>query len=129
MLLLGKGRFGRVARVPRALRLMPSPPNLVSPTPPSPPASAATAPSPEQHRATHWLQRADLFLRVILHLYAGLFLLFLPWTHLWTYNRFLLYYAPVAKLVQNGAVRGLVSGLGLLNLWIASFDAFHYKEN
>ncbi len=109
---------------------MPSPPDLLSSaSAPNPASPAATAPSPEEHRATHWLQRADLFLRVIIRLYVGIILVFLPWTHPWAYNRFFLYYAPVAKLVESGAIRGLVSGLGLLNLWIAISDAIHYKES
>ncbi len=109
---------------------MPSPPNLISPASSSPPTSpSATASAPEEHRATHWLRRADLFLRVIVRLYVGIILVFLPWTHPWAYNRFFLYYAPVAKLVESGAIRGLVSGLGLLNLWIAISEAIHYKES
>ena len=108
---------------------MPSPPNLVSSASPPTASPAATAGPPEQHRATHWLRRADLFLRVIVRLYVGLILVFLPWTHAWTYNRFFLYYASVAKLMESGAIRGLVSGLGLLNLWIALSEAIHYKES
>jgi len=108
---------------------MPSPPNVVSPASSTPASAAVTADPPEQHRITHWLRRADLFLRVIVRLYIGLILVFLPWTHAWTYNRFFLYYAPVAKLIENGALRGLVSGLGLLNLWIAISEAIHYKES
>jgi hypothetical protein len=65
----------------------------------------------------------------MVRLYIGLVLVFLPWTHLWALNRFLLYYAPVAHLTESGAFRGLVSGLGLLNLWIAIAEAMHYKEN
>ena len=68
-------------------------------------------------------------MRVIVRLYIGLILVFLPWTHLWTYNRFFLYYASVAKVVESGAIRGVVSGLGLLNLWIAISEAIHYKES
>lgn len=98
-------------------------PNLASSQPP--PVAPASLP-PHQGR---WLLRADLFLRVMVRLYLGLVLVFLPWTHMWTYNRFLLYFAPVARLSATGAVRGLVSGLGLLNLWIAIFDAIQYKES
>jgi hypothetical protein len=109
---------------------MSSPPNLASPSPSSPPPGpVAAAGPPEEHRTTHWLRRADLFLRVIIRLYVGIILVFLPWTHPWAYNRFFLYYAPVAKLLESGAIRGLVSGLGLLNLWIAISDAIHYKES
>jgi hypothetical protein len=64
----------------------------------------------------------------MVRLYLGLILFFLPWLHVWMFNRFFLYYAPVAHVAQNGAVRGMVSGLGLLNLWIALAEAIHYKE-
>jgi hypothetical protein len=129
VLVLGEGRFGASAR-PRALRLMPSPPNLTVPAPPSPrPGSTADPAPPDQQRAAHWLRRADLFLRVIVRLYIGFILVFLPWTHVWAFNRFFVYYAPVSHLMESGAVRGVVSGLGLLNLWIAISEAFHYKES
>lgn len=88
---------------------MPSPPNLISPAPPTPPTGPVAS--------------------VIVRLYIGLILVFLPWTAYWTYNRFFLYFAPVAKLVETGAFRGVASGLGLLNLWIAISEAIHYKEN
>jgi hypothetical protein len=112
---------------------MPSQPNLVSPAPTSSASPAATGRPPEQRQAhdrtTQWLRRADLFLRVIVQLYVGIALVFLPWMHAWLYNRFFLYYAPVAKVMEHGAVRGLASGLGLLNLWIAISEAIHYKES
>lgn len=82
-----------------------------------------------QHtRTATWLHRADYFLRVMVRLYLGLILFFLPWTHLWLYNRFFLYYSGVAHLTHNGAVRGIVSGLGLLNLWIGIADAIHFRD-
>lgn len=65
----------------------------------------------------------------MVQLYIGLILVFLPWTHFWALNRLFLYYASVAHLTGSGAFRGLVSGLGLLNLWIAVAEAIHYKEN
>jgi hypothetical protein len=99
---------------------MPSPPNLVSPPPPPATGSTAAATAvpapPEQHPSSPWL-------------YVGFILAFLPWTHVWSFNRFFLYFAPISHLVESGAIRGLVSGLGILNLWIAISEAIHYKEN
>ncbi|MGA8110352.1 MAG: hypothetical protein WB974_12995 [Acidobacteriaceae bacterium] len=83
---------------------------------------------PQLHKGTFWLHRADLVLRVIVRLYIGIILVFLPWTHFWDYNRFFLYYAPFARFTESGALRGLISGLGLLNLWIALSEALHYRE-
>lgn len=102
-------------------------PNVISPAPAPPPASPTATPGPQP--STHWLRRADLFLRVMVRLYIGLILIFLPWTRVWAFNRFFLYYAHVALFMESGAVRGLVSGLGLLNLWIAISEAIHYKES
>ena len=34
----------------------------------------------------------------------------------------------IAWLAANGVVRGIVSGLGLLNIWIAVSDAIEYRE-
>jgi hypothetical protein len=112
--------------------MMPPSSNAVSP-PPSPESSSPVPsnpiPAPVPSRGALWLYRADLFLGVMVRLYLGLILFFLPWTHYWTANRFFLYYAPVLHFTQNGAVRGVVSGLGLLNLWIALAEAVHFKES
>lgn len=90
--------------------------------------AAAPGSQPGSQPHSQWLQRADLFLRVIVRLYVGLILIFLPWTRFWQFNRFFLYYVHVSHLMESGAVRGVVSGLGLLNLWIAISEAMHYKE-
>jgi hypothetical protein len=80
-------------------------------------------------RAALWLYRVDLFLSVMVHLWLGLFLFFLPWTPWWTHNRLFLYFVPLAHFTQNGAVRGVVSGLGLLNLWVALVETVRPREN
>lgn len=115
--------------------MTPTTPNAVSHSPspessnPAPPNPGAPLEPARPSRAPLWLLRADLFLSVMLHLYLGLILLFAPWMRFWTLNRFFLYYAPVAHFTQNGAVRGVISGLGLLNFWIALAEAIHYKES
>lgn len=120
--------FRGVACVPAlcVLRLMsPHSPNAVSSVSTPPPVT----PPADPPRSMHWIHRADLLLRVIIRLYIGFILVFLPWTHIWALNRFFLYYGPIAHLVQSGAFRGIVSGLGLLNLWVAVSEAIHHKEN
>ena len=71
-----------------------------------------------------WLVRLELFLRVMLRMYIGLFVCYAPWWHtFWDQNPLFLQFPAVGAIALNGAVRGLVSGLGLLNLWIAFQDA------
>ncbi|HVJ09613.1 MAG TPA: hypothetical protein VM554_14645 [Acidisarcina sp.] len=76
-----------------------------------------------------WLKRVELFLRVVIRLYIGVLVLLLPWTHLWQDNHFLNYFPQMAHVATLGVVRGIVSGIGLLNLWIALSDAIQYRES
>jgi hypothetical protein len=60
---------------------------------------------------------------VALSLYAfgvlGLFLLVAPWTPAWTQATYALIPKPVGRWVLSGWTRGIVSGLGALDLLIA----------
>jgi|SRR5579875_1502265 len=109
---------------PHRWMIMPPQPNLSPSVPPQGSASPRHAPAPPS-----WMLRAEFFLRVMVRLYVGLIVLVLPWTHFWTENRLFLYFAGAAKFAMNGAVRGLVSGLGILNIWIAISDAIHDRES
>jgi hypothetical protein len=108
-------------------------------------ASPASLPAPsdepapgmgeEQHHAgttpriPRWLERLELVLRVMLRMYIGLILCYAPWwPFFWDRNPLFLQFPTLGAIAANGAVRGLISGLGLLNLWIAFKDAIHYRE-
>lgn len=53
----------------------------------------------------------------------GLILLLLPWTLLWDNNFFISLFPEWGRIWLNSYVRGAVSGLGLVNLWIALSEA------
>jgi hypothetical protein len=60
----------------------------------------------------------------MLRMFIGLIVFCAPWwPGFWDQNPIFLRYPDVGIIAVNGAVRGLVSGLGLLNLWIAFQDA------
>jgi len=107
-------------------------PNLFSSNAPHGSAAPTTKPAPpllvKQHRTPVWLRRVDLFLRVIVRLYLGLLVVALPWTHLWDENHLFNLVPQIAWFAASGVVRGIVSGLGLLNIWIAVSDAIEYRE-
>jgi hypothetical protein len=76
----------------------------------------------------------ELFLRITLQMNIGLAVCFLPWSgqlfsflpwapRFWDQNPLYLYFPALAIYAANGAVRGIVSGLGLLTLWFAVQDA------
>jgi len=86
--------------------------------------------SPGKHgpqRIPRWLERSERFLRVLLRIYIGLAVCYAPWSKLfWDQNPIFLQFPTLSIYAANGAVRGLVSGLGLLNLWIAFHDAIRH---
>ncbi len=76
-----------------------------------------------------WLLRVRALLFVTLCATFGVLLLILPWTPRWTDNPLLLSSPELRDLVSSGFVRGLASGLGLLNLWLGFREAILYHEN
>lgn len=105
-------------------------PTLFSTNAPNGSADSSQPPPPVPSRSTPvWLQRLELFLRVVVRLYLGLLVLVLPWTRIWDENRFFNLVPHLAVFATHGVVRGVVSGLGLLNLWIALSEAIHYRES
>lgn len=88
--------------------------------PASTPAVAAQAPAQVPQRIPRWLERSEMFMRVLLRMYIGLAVCFAPWSRMfWDQNPLFVQFPTLSIYAANGAVRGIVSGLGLLNLWIA----------
>lgn len=75
-----------------------------------------------------WLWRIRALLFVTLCATFGVLLILLPWTPKWTDNPLLLTYPQLRDFVSNGFVRGLASGLGILDLWLGFWEAIHYHE-
>jgi hypothetical protein len=53
---------------------------------------------------------------------AGLVLLILPWSGFWDRNLLLEWSDTLFELTRSAYVRGAVSGLGILNLWIGIIE-------
>jgi hypothetical protein len=115
---------------------MPQQPDLIAPTDSASPArdqltEAGEQPQSESTSTNHpppriplWLVRAELYLRVLVQMYIGLTVCCVPWSSFfWDQNPLFMQFPSLAVIATNGAVRGLISGLGLLNLWIALQDA------
>ena len=84
---------------------------------------------PEQPPRITWFQRLTSVLFVIFCFEIGLFLLIYPWTDGWTNNYFGwvapgAMQAPWHEFWNNTYVRGALSGMGVLNLWIALAELF-----
>jgi hypothetical protein len=76
-----------------------------------------------------WLSRIRALMFVTVCATFGVLLVILPWTHQWTDNSFLLTLPALRSFIGNGFVRGLATGLGMLDLWLGFWEAVHYHEN
>jgi hypothetical protein len=81
-----------------------------------------------QTRLQIWLHRVLILLFVFVCAAMGVLLVILPWRPEWTDNHFLLGSPGLRTFVSNGFVRGLCSGLGLLDIWIGFWEAVHYHD-
>ncbi|HET9784289.1 MAG TPA: hypothetical protein VFP94_04930 [Terriglobales bacterium] len=91
------------------------------------PSSISPAPASARQGWQATLGRAVL---VVITIEVGLVLLVLPWTSIWEHgfwlavsdqSRFWL------RMLQGTYGRGVVSGLGVLNLWAAASEITHFR--
>ena len=76
-----------------------------------------------------WLQRVSLIVLVLFCVYLGILVMVLPWwTRIWDHNMFIQARPALAGMLHNGAVRGVISGLGLIDIWIGISEAVHYRD-
>jgi len=88
-------------------------------------------PDTESHSkpAPVWLQRLSLVVLVVFCLYLGSMVAILPWwTRVWENNTIVLDHPQLAAFLRRGAVRGVLSGIGLLDIWIGISEAIHYRD-
>lgn len=92
------------------------------------PAADYAAESAPRHSPL-WLHRFWLVIFVVFCVELGLLLIVLPWTQFWTNNNLLAGLPAVRRLLGHNFVRGLASGLGLVDIWIGIGEAVHYREH
>lgn len=93
------------------------------------PANAAPAAA---HPLPLWLRRVMLFIFVAFAVELGMFLVVVPWYdsgRLWSENSLLLRFPMVRAFLAQDFIRGLVSGIGLIDIWVGIWEAVHYKES
>lgn len=92
------------------------------------PASGAGSSQPPAAATPLWLLRIWVVIRVAFFIELGMVLVVLPWTRGWTENSLLLAYPEVRLFLQNNFVRGLISGLGFIDIGFGIWEAVRYKE-
>jgi hypothetical protein len=95
--------------------------------------TAAEPPAQDSAEIQHagvglWLRRFAMLLLVFGCAAVGMLLVILPWSPQWTSNGLLWGSPKWQAFVANSFVRGVCSGLGILDLWIGFSEAVHYHE-
>ena len=94
-------------------------------------APVLTMPSRPRSQPSRWqLWRARLFLVefIFVCVTIGILLIAAPWTILWTNNSLLSGYPQLREFLMNDFVRGLISGLGVVDIGLAINEALRYRE-
>jgi hypothetical protein len=65
-------------------------------------------------------------LTVVLLFEMGALLLYLPWSSFWENNYFLYHYPWLMRIVLHPSLRGAVSGIGVLDIFVA-FGLFNSR--
>lgn len=83
---------------------------------------------PQAQPVSRWYHKVWSVLLIAFCLEIGLFLLIFPWTETWDVNYFASSIARVREYWDNMYLRGAVSGLGLINLYISAAEAWRLRR-
>ncbi len=84
--------------------------------------------TPSRSRRQIWARRLWTFVFALICMDLGLALIVLPWKASWTTGPVLMRFPELRPLVGSYFFRGLLTGLGLVNLWIGVWEAVHYTD-
>jgi hypothetical protein len=86
------------------------------------------SPPPSVSRWRLWIHRLSMLAFVFFCALLGVVLVVFPWRDEWTRNSLMLGYPTLQKVMASGFVRGVCSGLGVVDIWIGFWEAIHYHE-
>ena len=91
----------------------------------------SSKPSDSTARTKGWERagkRLGAVLYIILCFEIGTFLLLMPWSALWGRSLILNYFPLLRPLYLSPYLRGAISGLGVVNLWLGVSQAWHIRQ-
>ena len=96
--------------------------------PPDPQSPAAAGTQPSAPPTYHWYQKVSAVVFITFCLEIGMYLLIVPWTESWDGNYFSALLPHMKTYWDNLYVRGAVSGLGAVNLYISLSEIFRLRR-
>lgn len=102
--------------------------NAGTPTLTQPPAETAGGPDGPVPRYVIWLHRISMVVFVVFCIELGMFIAVLPWISVWNQNIVVLTHPALRDFLNQNFVRGAISGMGIVDLWIGIWEAVHYRD-
>jgi len=75
-----------------------------------------------------WYHKVAAIVFITICLEIGFFLLIFPWTEYWDGNYFIGLAPRLGRLWENWYLRGAISGLGLVNVYISVLEVFRLRR-
>ena len=75
-----------------------------------------------------WMQRANIVMKFLICVWLGMVVSVLPWTPAWSDNGLILSLPKLRAIVTLDFVKGVITGIGLIDIWIGIWEAVHYRD-
>jgi hypothetical protein len=75
-----------------------------------------------------WMQRANIVMKFLICVWLGMVVSVLPWTPAWTDNSLIMSLPKLRAIATMDFVKGVISGIGLIDIWIGIWEAVHYRD-
>ena len=95
---------------------------------PTEPGEDSAGPVPAPAPQYRWYHKTSAAVLIAFCLEIGLFLLIFPWTEYWEANYFAAFVPEWHQYWDNMYVRGAISGLGVVNLYISFVEIFRLRR-
>lgn len=84
-------------------------------------------PASEPRRAARLWRRIQSIVFILFCLEIGIVLLLFPWSTMWSRNYFFALAPQWSAVFSSNYLRGAISGVGVVNLWIAISEAWRLR--
>jgi hypothetical protein len=67
-------------------------------------------------------------MKFLICVWLGMVVSVLPWTPAWSDNSLILSLPNLRAIVTLDFVKGVITGIGIIDIWIGIWEAVHYRD-